>query len=164
MGVPHLPHAEIERALEVFHGIRRTKIAVLREGDELKIEIGLHAAAHFYQRLHSKEPVVADVDMRAHREQTSRDGKVTVSQRPLHDRFVCQQRLQLAPERDAFEQRARLVHSRQPERQRRVHMEMAIDEGRGDEAARGVDRLARLGGDAGLDRDDATDKEIEGHG
>ena len=35
-------------------------------------------------------------------------------------------------------------------------MKMAVDEGRTDQPPCGVDRLARFGGDAGLDRDDAA--------
>ena len=44
-------------------------------------------------------------------------------------------RLQLAPQRDAFEQRAALVHARQSVRQRRVHVEVRVDERRRQEIA-----------------------------
>ena len=50
----------------------------------------------------------------------------------------------------------RLVHPRQAERQRRVHVEVAVDEGRRDEPAGGVDDAAGFGGDVRLDRGDLS--------
>ena len=37
--------AEVERALEIARGGGRAEIAVLREGDELQVEIGLHLSS-----------------------------------------------------------------------------------------------------------------------
>ena len=127
--------ALVERALEVLRGGRRAEIAVLRKGDELQVDIGRDRLLHLEQRVDGGQPVVADVDMRADGEQALRHREVAIAERPLHHRLDGQQRLQLAPERDAFEQRAGLVHARQAERQRRVHVEMAVDEGRRDEPA-----------------------------
>ena len=64
--------------------------------------------------------------------------------------------LELAPQRDALEQRAALVDPRQAEAQRRVHVEVAVDERRRDQAAGGVDLARRLGVDAGRHLDDAA--------
>ena len=173
--------AEVERALQVRRGGRRAEIAVLRKGDELQVEIGRDLLLHLEQRFDRQQPVVADVDVRAHRQQTLGDGEVAIAQRAFGDRLVGQQRLQLAPQRDAFEQGARLVEPRQAERQRRVHVEMAVDERRRDQPPLRLDDDARLGGDCGLDRDDAAvargdvdsaaavgqvraaDDEVEGH-
>ncbi|MGF6728745.1 hypothetical protein OKW50_000826 [Paraburkholderia youngii] len=55
-----------------------------------------------------------------------------------------------------FEQRARRVHARQTVRQRRIHMEMRIDERRRDERTGRVDFVARARGQVRFDRDDAT--------
>ena len=94
--------------------------------------------------------------MAADGEQPLRDGEVAIAERALDDRLVRQMRLQLAPQRDAFEQRARQVEARLSERQGRVHVEVAVDEGRRHEAPMGVDRLARLGFEVGLDCGDAA--------
>ena len=140
--------AEVERALEIARRVRRAEIAVLREGDELQVEIGLDLALDVEQRLDREQAVVADVDVAAHREQALRDREIAIAQRALGDRLMRQQRLQFAPQRDAFEQRAGLVEPRQAERQRRVHMEMAIDErrrrraGRARRSSRGLRRQA----------------------
>ena len=99
---------------------------------------------HVEQRLDREQPVVADVDMAADGEQAARHREIAIAQRALRHGLMGQQRLQLAPQRDAFEQRAGHVEARQAERQRRVEMEMAIDERRADEPAFGVERLARL--------------------
>ncbi len=48
------------------------------------------------------------------------------------------------------------VHPRQAERQRRVHVEMRIDEGRAHQQPAGVDHRAGLGVDGRLDRGDAA--------
>ena len=115
---------------------RRAVVAVLRKGDELEVEVGRDLALDLEQRVDREQPVVADVDVAADREQPLRHGEVAVAQRPLDHRLMRQQRLELAPERDALEQRAGLVQARQAERERRIHVEMDIDEGRRDEIAR----------------------------
>ena len=94
--------------------------------------------------------------MAADREQALRHGEVAIAERALGDRLVRQMRLEFAPERDPFEQRAGQVEPRLAERQRRVHVEVAVDEGRRQETAARVDRLARLGFEPRLDRGDAA--------
>ena len=148
--------AHVERALEILRRVRRAEIAVLRKGDELQVEIGRDLLLHFEQRFDREQPVVADIDMAADGEQALRHGEIAVAQRALDDRFVRQQRLQFAPERDAFQQRARVVEPRQAERQRRVHVEMAVDEGRRDQLAARVDRAAASPSISALDRGDAA--------
>ena len=56
-------------------------------------------------------------------------------------------RLQLAPDVDALDQRAGLVPARLPGGERRVEMEVAVDERRRDEARLRVDLLRAVGGD-----------------
>ena len=110
---------------------------------------------HLEQRLDAEQPVVADIDMGADGEQALRHRKVAVAQRPLDHRLMGEERLQLAPQRDALEQRARLVEPRQAERQRRIHVEMAVDEGRRHEIALRIDGRARRAVDLRLHLDDA---------
>ena len=88
------------------------------------------------------------------------DGEIAVAQRPLGHRLVGEMRFQFAPERDSLEQRAGLVEARQAERQRRVHVEVAIDEGRREKVSARVDRLAAPQPSiAGLDRGDAAGRD-----
>ena len=105
--------ALVERALQVLRRVGRAEIAVLRERDELQVDVGRDLLLHVEQRIDRDEPVVADVDMAADREQALDDREVAVAQRALGDRFRREQRLQLAPQRDAFEQRAGLIEPRE---------------------------------------------------
>ncbi len=102
--------------------------------------------------------------MGADRKQPHRDGPVAIGKRSFLHSLMGEQRLQLAPERDAFEQRAGRVDARDAVGERRVHVEMRIDEGRRDEAAGRVHHAARLCLDARLDRRDAVagDADIRG--
>jgi hypothetical protein len=97
------------------------------------------------QRLDREQAVVAHVDMRADREQPLGHRPVAVLQRALDQRILRQLRLQLAPQRDALEQRAALVHARQAVAQRRVHVEMRIDERRAQQQATGFDHPDAFG-------------------
>ena len=155
--------ALVERALEIRDRGGRAVVAVLREGDEFEVDVGRDLALHLEQRVDREQPVVADVDMAADREQALGHREVAIAQRALDHRLVREQRLQLAPQRDAFEQRARLVEARQAERERRVHVEMDVDERRRHEIAGGINDARSLGRDAALDRRDAPvgDRDIE---
>ena len=75
--------ALVERALEILRSIRRAVVAVLREGDELQVDIGSDLLLHLEQRVDGRQPVVADVDMRADREQPLGDGEVAIAERAL---------------------------------------------------------------------------------
>ena len=105
--------AHRQRALQVVEGARATQHAVLRERDQLQVEVGLHLLAHVQERLHREQPRVADVDMRANREQALRHRPVAIAKRTLDQRFLREQRLQFPPERNALEQRAAPVDARQ---------------------------------------------------
>ncbi len=70
------------------------------------------------------------------------DGEVAIAQGPLDQGFLREERAQLAPERDALEQRPGNIHARQTERQGRIHVEMRIAEGRAHQPAGRVDLLA----------------------
>ncbi len=70
-------------------------------------------------------------------------------------RLLRQLRLQLAPQRDAFEQGSRFVDARQAIAERRIHVEMGVDEGRRDQVAGRVDFACALRRQACFDGDDA---------
>ncbi len=73
------------------------------------MQIGRHLALDLEQCIHRQQPVVADVHMAADGEQAPGDGEVAIAQRTLDHRFDGQQRLELAPQRNAFQERARAV-------------------------------------------------------
>src|SRR6266540_3806776 len=75
---------------------------------------------------------------------------------PLEHILRRQALLQLAPDVDALDQRAGLVVARPAGGQRRVQVEVAVDQRRGREPALGVDRLRRVGVQAGADPDKAA--------
>ncbi|NYH12876.1 hypothetical protein GGD41_000104 [Paraburkholderia bryophila] len=128
----------------------------MRKGYELQVEIRRDAAFYFDQRLDGEQARIAHVDVTANRQQPACDGPIAILQRAFDQRFLRQVRLQFAPQRDAFEQGARRVHARQAVRQRRVHVEVRIDERRRDERAGGVDFFGRACGQIRLDGDDAA--------
>jgi hypothetical protein len=138
--------------------------------------------AHVQQRLDADQPVVAHVDVAADGEQPLRHREVAIAQGALDHRLRRQQGLELAPQRDALEQRARPVEARHAHRQGGVEMEVRIDEGRRHQPAAGIDDAARVRLDAAFHRNDAAvpagdvepfaaigqagvpDEKIEGHG
>ena len=61
--------ALVQSALQVLRRIGRAEIAVLRERDELQVDVGRDPPLHVEQRIDRDEPVVADIDMAADREQ-----------------------------------------------------------------------------------------------
>ena len=95
------------------------------------------------------------VHMAADRQKPLRHGKIAIAQRALGHGLRRQERLELPPERDPLQQRARYVHPRLAEAERGVHVEMRIDEGWRHQAPRGVDDLGRLRLDHGGNVDDA---------
>ena len=149
-------HAEIEGAQRVRPRRGVAIEAVLREGDELEVEIGPDLLAHLEKRPHPEQPVVAGVHVAADREQAHGDRPVAITERTLHHRVMGHPGLELAPERDAFEQGAGGVDARQAVAERGVHVEMWVHEGRRDEAAGEVDGATGLGLDARGDPGDAV--------
>ncbi len=110
----HHVDTAIERCAQQFDGTGAAEITVLREGHQLQVEIGFDPFLHFKQRIDRQQSRIADVDMGADREQPPRHRPVAIAQGALHDRFLGEMGFQLAPEPDAFEQRARLVEPREP--------------------------------------------------
>ncbi len=154
-------HPEVERALEVGQRARRPQQAVLREGDELQVQVGLDPLAHVQQRLHRQQAVVAHVHVGADRQQALGHRPVAIRQRALDQGLLRQLRLELAPQRDAFQQRAALVHARQAVAERGVHVEMRVDEGRGDELAGAIDFVSGLRRQMRLQRGDAAMRDAD---
>ena len=102
----HHVDTEIERAQQVLLRSGITVEAILREGHELQVDIGLDPLSHLQQRLDAEQPVVAHIHMGADGEQPLGDGEIAIAHRPLDHRLMGEDLLQLAPERDAFEQRS----------------------------------------------------------
>jgi len=154
--------AHVEGANGVFTRVGRTVETVLREGDELEVDIGRNLTLDLEQGFHGQQTVVAGIDMGADGEQAHGHRPVAIGKRTLLDGLVGQQRLELPPERNAFEQRARGVDARQPVGERRIHMEMRIDKGLADEIARRINDTAGFGVDTWLDCGDhlALDADI----
>ena len=143
--------AHVERADGVLARRRRAIEPVLREGDQLQVDIGRDRLLDVEQRLDRQQPVVADIDMGADGEQAHRHRPVAIGERAVAHRLMRQERLQFAPQRNAFQQRARGVDARNAVGERGVHVEMRIDEGRRDQIAMGVDRRAGGNVEFGLD-------------
>jgi hypothetical protein len=97
----------------------------------------------FQQRLHGQQARVAGVHVAADGEQALGNGHIAVAQRALDDVVLHQRGLQLAPQRDALQQRAAFVDARPPVGERGVHVEVRVAEGRGEEVAL---RVHGLGG------------------
>jgi hypothetical protein len=140
--------------MKIFLRLFSTVEPVLREGDKLEVDVSRDLPLHLQQRLEPHQRRCRDVHVRPDREEPLRHGEVAVAHRPLNHRLDREQRLQLPPERDAFQQRARDVQARQPQAERGVHMEMRVDEGRSDEAAARLDHARGSGLDPGGDARD----------
>ena len=108
--------------------------AVLREGHELEREVGGDPPPDLQQRLHPDQPLVADIDV-ADGADPLRHRHVAIGERPFDHGLDGEQRLEFVPELDALQQCPGTVQPRQPERERRVHVEMAVDERRRHEPA-----------------------------
>jgi hypothetical protein len=99
---------------------------------------------------------IAGVDVGADREQPAAHRPVAVGHRAVDQRLLREQGLQLAPQRDAFEQRARGIDARHAIAQRRVHMKVRIDKRRAEQLALRVDAFVRRGLQAGCDFHDTA--------
>ena len=144
---------------------RRPVEAILREGDQLQVDMVADLVAHRQERFDTLQPVlVGGVDMAADRKQAHRDSPVAIVEGAGLDLLDALERLQLAPQRNAFEQGTRRIDARRAVGERRVHVEMGVDEGRRDETARRVDNPPGLGVDCRLDGGDATlgDRDVGG--
>jgi len=88
---------------------------------------------------------------------------VAIRQRAFDQRLLGQQRLELAPEGDAFEQRAALVDAWQAVAERRVHVEVRVAERRREQLAASVQRLVRGRLQAGRHFDNAAVQHRHAH-
>ena len=90
--------------------------------------------------------------MRADEERALRHRPADDLPRALEDVLLGERRLQLSPDVDALDQRARLVPARLAGRERGVEVEVTVDERRGHEPPFGVDRPVSVGFGAFADR------------
>ncbi len=147
--------ALVEGPKQVLPRLRIAQESVLGEGDELEIEEGGDLPLHLQQGLDGQKLIVADIDMAADRQAAARDRPAAELERACLERLDRQMRLQLRPELDAFEERAAFVEAGPAEAEGRIHVEMGIDEGRGDQPAAGVDLPQGGGLDPGRHLGDA---------
>ena len=82
--------ALVERAGEIAGRRRRAQIAVLRKCHQFEIEIGGDLLLDVEQGIDGEQPVIADVDMAAHREHALRHREIAIFQRALDERFIGQ--------------------------------------------------------------------------
>ena len=75
--------AHVERADRVFHRGRIAQNAVLREGDELQVEIVLYLFPNLKQRLNALQFVVAGIDMAADGADPHGHGQIDIAQRAV---------------------------------------------------------------------------------
>ena len=131
--------AELDRVLEALLVALVREDPVLRERRHLdRAEVG-ELVAHAEEPAHHRVVLAGDVRVRANEERALRDRPADDLARALEDVLLGERRLQLAPDVDPLDQRARLVPARLARRERRVEMEVAVDERRRDEPALGVE-------------------------
>ena len=156
----HHVHAPVKGALERVHVLLRPGLAaqhaVLRKGHELHINIGRDAPLDFEQRVHRQQARVAHIDMGANGQQALGHRPVAIGHGALDQRLLREQGLEFAPQRNAFEQRARGVDARHAVAQRGVHVEMRVNKRRAEQLALRVQRLMRRGQQAGAYFGDAA--------
>ncbi len=131
--------AQIERALELAHALRIAQYAVLREGHQLHVDVGRDLLLHLQQRFDRQQARVADIDVAANCQQALGHCPVAISHCAIDQRLLRQQGFEFTPQRNAFEQRARLVHARQAVAQRGVHVKVRVDKGRAQQQTLRVD-------------------------
>ena len=81
----HHVDAAVERGDDPLVRLGRSQVAVLREGDELEVEIRRHLALDVEQHLDRHQARIADVDMAADRQQPAPDRPVAIGERALGD-------------------------------------------------------------------------------
>ena len=146
--------AAIERRHQQVAVGGRAQDAVLREGHELEIDIGRHLAPDLEQRVDRQQARIADIDMAADCQHAAADRPVAPGERAALEDVGRQPGLALAPYLDRLEQRAGLVIAGLAETERRIEVEMRIDEGRRDEIVAGIELERAGGGQVGRDGGD----------
>ena len=89
----HHVHTHGQRALEFVHALRVAQHAILREGDQLQVQIRRHAAFDFQQGLDGQQAWVANVHVGADRQQAFGHGPVAVRHGAINQRIQLEQRL-----------------------------------------------------------------------
>ena len=145
----------IQRPDQIGAGVGAAIQPVLRESDQLQVDIGGDAGPHLDQRLRRAQLVVTDIDMGADRQQPLRHRQIAVAQSPLHHRLDRQQRFQLAPQGDPLQQSARHIQPGQAERQGGIHVEMRIDKRWGNQPVCRVNGAGGRGGNLRFNFDNA---------
>ena len=136
--------AEVERRREPRLADRGAQEAVLRERDELQIDLSLDEPADLEQRLHRPQRWIADVHVTADREGAARHGPAAQLERARADLVVGERRLELAPQLDPLEEGTRAVHAGAPVGEGRVHVKVRVHEWWRREAAASVDGPPRV--------------------
>ena len=144
-------HALVQRAAQRVKRAGRPQQTILRKRHQLQIDVRRHAFFDVQHRVDRQQARVADIHMGADRQQPLGNGPVAIGKRALDQRLLRELRLQLAPERNAFEQCAALVDPGQAVAERRIHVKVRIDKGRRDQLATGVDHLVGWRHQAGAD-------------
>ncbi len=89
--------ALVERAVEIVERPFGAQHAVLRKGDELQIEIRSDTLADVQQRIDGEKARIADVDVRADREEAASHRPVAIRERSFDQRLHGQQGFEFAP-------------------------------------------------------------------
>ena len=141
----HHIHAHVQCPFQVVEPALAAQHAVLRKGHQLQVQVRCHALLHIQQGLHRQQAGVAGVHMAADGQQPARHGPVAVLQCALHDGVVRELGLELAPQRNAFEQGAAFIHTRLAVAQGRIHVEMRVHKRRAHQQAACVHCFMRWG-------------------
>ena len=149
--------AEPDRALEPLLITVAPIDAVLRERRDLDRAQLSELVPHTQQAAHHRLVLSGDVGVRADEERALRSRPAHDLGRPVEDVLLGQRRLQLAPDVNAFDQRAALVEPGPSDRQRRVEVQVAVDKRRRHEPPGDIDGLSGL---AAGDEAPAVDEEI----
>ena len=144
----------IQRAGQVFQRGRVAQHTILRKGNQLQVQIGRNLFAHLDQRIHALQVIVANVHMAADRADPHCHGQIAIAQGALDDLVHRLLWLQLAPQRDPFQQSARNVHPWPPQRKCCVHMKMRVHKGRANQLRFRIQHRVGLGLDVAFNRND----------
>ena len=158
----------------------RAEPAVLRKGHELEVEGSPNMLAHFQEGLDGLEVRIRHIDMASDRQKPLGHALTAVGERARHNVFSGLESLEITPERNALQEGARCVDARRAIAERRIHVEVRVDEGARDQLSRGIHNLAGFGVDRRFDGSDlpvrdcdignstigkrsSLDQDVEGH-
>ena len=156
-------HPAVEGARDVLRRAGRPVVAVLGERHELKLHPWRHLLPELEERVHRDERIVGYVHMASDRQAAARDRPHALLPGAVLDVVDREGRRELAPDLDALQQGPAPVGPRAPGAERRVEMEMRIDEGRRHQPVVERHHLARLCLDPGRDLPDAPvpDRDVD---